>query len=67
MRWLSDFRGTNTAGVADVDDHGFQVQTSAMAVRKTLQVYLAGSEIHGRYGKRLGASRGRETTTRSRR
>ena len=49
-RWLSDFRGTNTAGIADIDDHGFQVQSSAMVVPKTLQVYLSGSAIRGRYG-----------------
>jgi hypothetical protein len=49
-RWLSDFRGTNTAGIADIDDHGFQVQSSAMVVPKTLQVYLSGSAIRGRFG-----------------
>jgi hypothetical protein len=49
-RWLSDFRGTNTAGIADIDDHGFQVQSSAMVVPRILQVYLSGSEILGRYG-----------------
>jgi hypothetical protein len=49
-RWLSDFRGSNTAGIADIDDHGFQVQSSAMAVPKTLQVYLSGAAIRGVYG-----------------
>ena len=49
-RWLSDFRGTNTAGIVGVDDHGYQAQASAMAVPKVLQVYVAGSEIRGRYG-----------------
>jgi len=49
-RWLSDFQGTNTAGIADIDDHGFQVQSSAMAVPKALQVYLSGAAIRGRYG-----------------
>ena len=49
-RWLSDFRGTNTAGIADIDDHGFQVQSSAMAVPKRIQVYLSGSAIRGRHG-----------------
>jgi hypothetical protein len=49
-RWLSDFAGTNTAGIADIDDHGYQVQLSAMAVPKVLQAYLSGSEIRGRYG-----------------
>jgi len=49
-RWLSKFQGTNTSGIADIDDHGFQVQASAMAVPKALQVYVSGSAIRGRYG-----------------
>jgi hypothetical protein len=49
-RWLSNFSGTNTGGIADINDHGLQVQSSAMAVPKTLQVYLSGSAIRGRYG-----------------
>jgi hypothetical protein len=49
-RWLSDFRGTGTAGIADIDDHGYQVQLSAMPVPKVLQAYVAGSEIRGHYG-----------------
>jgi DUF3011 family protein len=49
-RWLSNFRGSNTSGIEDIDDHGFQVQASAMAVPKTVQVYLGGSAIRGRYG-----------------
>jgi hypothetical protein len=49
-RWLSNFTGTGTGGIADIDDHGFQLQTSAMVVPKTLQAYLSGSEIRGRYG-----------------
>jgi hypothetical protein len=49
-RWLNDFAGTNTAGIADIDDHGYQIQASAMAVKDVLQVYLGGSEILGHYG-----------------
>jgi hypothetical protein len=49
-RWLSHFTGTNTGGIADIDDHGLQVQASAMAVPKTLQVYVGGAAIRGRYG-----------------
>jgi DUF3011 family protein len=49
-RWLGDYQGPNTAGLADIDDHGFQVQASAMAVPKTLQVYAGGSAIRGIYG-----------------
>jgi hypothetical protein len=49
-RWLSDFTGVNTGGIADIDDHGFQVQASAMAVPQTLQVYVGGAAIRGVYG-----------------
>jgi len=49
-RWLSDFTGTNTGTIADIDDHGFQVQSSAMVLPKDLQVYLGGSAIRGVYG-----------------
>jgi hypothetical protein len=49
-RWLSNFQGTNVSGIADIDDHGFQIQASAMAVRDILQVYAGGSEINGHYG-----------------
>ena len=49
-RWLGDYAGANTAGIADIDDHGFQVQSSAMVVPKTLQAYLSGGAIRGRYG-----------------
>jgi hypothetical protein len=49
-RWLSGFAGPNTSGIQDIDDHGFQLQSSAMLVPKTLQAYLSGSAIKGRYG-----------------
>ena len=49
-RWLSNFSGTNTGGIADIDDHGFQVQASAMIVPKAVQAYAGGSAIRGRYG-----------------
>ena len=49
-RWLDNFAGVNTAGIASIEDHGYQLQTSAMAVRDILQVYLSGSEIFGDYG-----------------
>jgi hypothetical protein len=49
-RWLSDFAGTSTGGIADIDDHGFQVQSSGMIVPGVLQAYLSGSAIRGRYG-----------------
>ena len=49
-RNLSDFSGTNTSGIAAIDDHGYQIQTSAMVMPQLLQVYLSGAEIKGRFG-----------------
>jgi hypothetical protein len=49
-RWLTNFTGANTGGIADVSDNGYQVQSSAMVVPKVLQLYLSGSQIFGRYG-----------------
>ncbi|HET7452958.1 MAG TPA: hypothetical protein VFL12_09470, partial [Thermoanaerobaculia bacterium] len=49
-RMLSNFTGVNTEGLRDINDHGYQIQSSAMVIPKTLQVYLSGSEILGRYG-----------------
>jgi hypothetical protein len=49
-RWLSNFSGVNTGGIADITDNGYQLQSSAMAVPKILQLYLSGSQIFGHYG-----------------
>ena len=49
-RTLSDFKGTNTAALPDINDHGYQVQVSAMAVRDLVQVYASTSGIRGHYG-----------------
>src|SRR6476620_4936243 len=49
-RWLSNFTGVNTAGIANINDHGYQLQTSAMAVPKALQLYFGASQVFGRYG-----------------
>jgi hypothetical protein len=49
-RWLSNFVGVNTSGIANISDNGYQLQTSAMAVPKILQVYVSGSQIFGDYG-----------------
>ena len=50
LRWLDHFHGPGTAGLAPVFSRGFQLQTSAMVLPKTLQVYLGGSSISGKYG-----------------
>jgi hypothetical protein len=49
-RWLSNYAGINTAGVPDINDHGYQLQASAMAVPKTVQLYGGVSQVFGRYG-----------------
>ena len=49
-RWLSRFTGSHTGEIVPVTDDGYQVQSSAMVVPKTLQAYLSGSQIFGRYG-----------------
>ncbi len=49
-RWLNDFTGSNTAGIADITDNGYQLQSSGMVVPKILQLYLSGAQIFGIYG-----------------
>jgi hypothetical protein len=49
-RWLTNFTGVNTGGIADVTDNGYQLQSSGMAIKNVLQLYLSGSQIFGRYG-----------------
>jgi len=49
-RWLNDFTGINTGGIADITDDGYQMQLSAMAIPKILQPYVSWSQIFGRYG-----------------
>jgi hypothetical protein len=49
-RWLSNFAGVNTGGIANITDHGYQLQSSAMAIPKVLQLYGGVSQIFGAYG-----------------
>jgi len=49
-RWLNNFKGTNTAGIEPLFDHGFQLQGSAMVVPKTVQLYVGTSRINGQFG-----------------
>jgi hypothetical protein len=49
-RWLTNFTGVNTGGIADISDNGYQLQSSAMVVKDVLQLYLSGSQIFGHYG-----------------
>jgi len=48
-RTLSNFSGVNTAGIPNINDTGYQLQSSAMAIKDVLQVYLSGSQIFGDY------------------
>jgi len=50
LRWLDHFKGPGTAGLPTIFSHGFQMQASAMLVPKTLQLYLGGSTVYGKYG-----------------
>lgn len=50
LRWLDHFQGPGTSVLAPIFSHGYQLQTSAMLVPKTLQAYLGGSTIAGKYG-----------------
>jgi hypothetical protein len=47
---LSNYKGANTGGIPDIDDRGYQLQASAMAVPKIIQVYFSGSQIFGQHG-----------------
>jgi len=49
-RWLNNFSGPGTAGLPEIRNHGFQLQASAMAIPKTLQVYSGGSMVLGNLG-----------------
>lgn len=51
LRWLDHFRGTGTAELKSIFDHGFQLQGSAMVVPATLQAYVGHSRVFGAYGK----------------
>jgi len=49
-RWLRNYGGVNTSGIPNINDHGYQLQSSAMAMPKILQLYGGVSQIFGPYG-----------------
>jgi hypothetical protein len=49
-RWLSDYEGSAVSAIPDINDHGYQLQASAMVVPKSVQVYFGNSGIYGKYG-----------------
>ena len=59
-RWLSNFTGINTSSIANINDTGYQLQTSAMVVPKALQLYFGASQIFGDYGDPWEVRVGRE-------
>ena len=59
-RWLSNFTGVNTSGIPNINDHGYQLQASAMVVPKTLQLYfgaLAGYSVNTATSGKCAAAR----------
>jgi hypothetical protein len=50
LRWLDHFIGPGTSGLPSIFSQGFQMQGSAMIVPKTVQLYLGGSTLYGKYG-----------------
>jgi hypothetical protein len=51
LHWLSNFTGTNTTHIPTQFSNGFQIQSSAMVIPKSLQLYSGGSLIIGHYGR----------------
>ena len=49
-RWLDNFKGSNTAGLQRLFDHGFQLQASAMLLPRVVQLYAGSSRINGQFG-----------------
>jgi hypothetical protein len=50
-RKLDRFEGPGTAGLGTINNQGFQLQASMMAIQKRLQLYVGGSRIDGgQYG-----------------
>ena len=47
---MSNFSGINTEHLPGINDHGYQLQASAMVVPKIAQPYFGVSQVFGRYG-----------------
>jgi len=50
-RWLGDYTGTNVGSIPRVRDTGYQLQTSAMAIKDVWQLYVSSSQIFGDFGR----------------
>jgi hypothetical protein len=55
-----NIRGTGTLPITELNDTGFTLQASAMAIPSRLQVYMGASKVYGEYGDpsdvRVGAT-----------
>ena len=49
-RWLGHYTGLNVGGIPRIRDTGYQLQTSAMAIKDVWQLYVSGSQIFGDFG-----------------
>ena len=49
-RWLRNYTGINTGGIPNINDSGYQLQVSAMAIPRILQPYFGTSQVWGTYG-----------------
>ncbi|WP_276132488.1 hypothetical protein [Polluticoccus soli] len=49
-RWISQIEYVGNTPPSSLFDNGFSVQASAMIIKKTLQLYGAGSYVNGQYG-----------------
>jgi len=50
MRWLDNFRGLGTEGIARIFNQGYQLEAAALVVPKTFQIYAGHSRIFGEQG-----------------
>lgn len=50
-RWVNNFKGQiDGLPFDELNDHGFQLQASAMVRPQSVQAYLGGSKVNGEYG-----------------
>jgi hypothetical protein len=57
-RKVDQFESVGLIPVSELEDHGFQLQASAMLVPRVWQLYLSGSKIFGEYGDPWDAALG---------
>ena len=63
-RWLSDYTGSNISGIPDINDHGYQLQASAMLVPKRAPGLRGQLGNLRRFRRPLGAAIGRQLVSR---